>query len=82
VFCNDNTDDQTPIVASQRPQAGEVRRALESLGHRKISDKDFGSVMAALDADGSGEVCLDEFLSVRIRNDDKSSTVQYRTCIL
>ena len=59
-----------------------MRRALESLGHRKLSDKDFDTVMAALDADGSGEVCLDEFLSVRIRNDDKCSTVQYRTCIL
>ena len=38
---------------------------METLGHKKLSDSDFNTAMAGLDADGSGEVTFDEFMTVR-----------------
>eukprot|EP01043_Picozoa_sp_COSAG02_P033946 COSAG02_NODE_2345_length_9099_cov_14.889333_3_plen_49_part_00 len=43
---------------------------METLGHKKLADNDFEKAMGELDADGSGEVSLDEFMAVRTNAND------------
>ena len=50
---------------------GEVRACMESMG-KKLSDKEFDSAMAEIDADNSGEVSFEEFLEWWQRQDPEA----------